>query len=134
MSLKRLQKNMQLSGLYQDVPVGWFSFSGIKVRRVRHHGLDFEQAVVAWERIGDLIHGEEIEGRTNFRKNPRKSSRKVRLKSVRRFPAGVCVWGGGLVMGLPCACLGNAGQGLSPLGPILSTVHWIRALRVQLRA
>ena len=98
---------MQLSELYQDVPDGWFSFSRIKVKRVRHHGLDFEQAVVAWERIGDLICGEGIDGKTSFKRQPRKGGRKVRLRSAWEFRRGCALLGvkdGGYPLPLPGLC------------------------------
>lgn len=69
---------MQLSDIYKEIPKGWFSFSRIQVKRVRHHGLDFEQAEVPWERVGDLILGEGIDGKASFKRQPRKGGRKVR--------------------------------------------------------
>ena len=68
---------MTQSIFVQDIPDGPFSFSDLTLERVTHHGYTYDRAHVPRDRVADLILGEEIAGRTNFKMDAREGGGEV---------------------------------------------------------
>ena len=68
---------MTQSILDRIIPDGPFSISDLELELVTHHGYTFERATVPRDRVGDLLLGEGLAGRTNFRVDVRPGSRQV---------------------------------------------------------
>ena len=76
----------------QNIPDGPFSFSDLECELVTIDGDIFERATVPRDRVGDLVMGEELQGRTNFRMEARKGDREVLSWETRVTAVGCPCW------------------------------------------